>query len=370
MNISKHDAAGKVSLSFFISLVFIFITHTSLAQFSYKVEGIVKEDGKPLGGAIVSIFDFNSEKVKDITTTSSGSFSYSLKPDEEYNIFITKPGYVTAKIMYSTIGLSAETAKKFKGVSNPQIELFQLPQDPKLLAQSNAIQNKPLLSFYYSADDNQIIADEVLNQAALQEFSKIQKAVNEPKTKLQEAAELEANYKAAVTKGDNAMAAKNYKSAKDAYNEALTLKSSEQYPKTKITEADKLIAEAIAKEKADKDKAAADAAAKAKADADKAAADAAEKERLAKVKADADAAAKAKAEADKAAADAEKARLAKIKADADAAAKAKAEADKAAADAAEQARIAAAKAKADAEAEKAMVELRRILQEKFNAKLR
>ncbi|MCW3102070.1 MAG: hypothetical protein JWO09_510 [Bacteroidetes bacterium] len=331
-------------------LLLIAFNATLLAQFNYKVEGIVKEDGKPLAGAVVSIFDFENVKVKDIVTTAAGTWSYSLKPDEEYNIFITKPGYINVKIMYSTIGIAPADAKKFKGTSNPQVELFQLPADAKLVAKLTETLNKPYLSYYYSADDNAMIGDETLNQAMQQDMAKLQKLSDGPKAAAKEAAELEANYTAAISKGDKALAAKNYSQAKEGYNEALALKSSEQYPKAKLAEIDKMMADGAAREKAEKEKAAADAAEKERLAKEKAAADAkASQEKAEKDKALADAAAKEKAEKDKAAADvAEKARIAKEKAAADAAEKDKLAKEKAAADAAERDRIAKEKADKDA----------------------
>ncbi|HNV96513.1 MAG TPA: hypothetical protein PKG63_08570, partial [Bacteroidales bacterium] len=58
-------------------------------------------------------------------------------------------------------------------------------------------------------------------------------------------------YKAAVAKGDAALAKQSFDEAKTAYNQALTIKPTEQYPKTKLAEIDKLIADKAAKEKAE-----------------------------------------------------------------------------------------------------------------------
>lgn len=391
----KSQSKGKLKPFSFLIIIFSLMHTASFAQFNYKVEGLVKEDGKPLPGAIVSIFDFENVKVKDITTSAAGTWTFSLKPDEEYNIYITKPDYINVKIMYSTIGISPDDAKKFKGVSNPVVELFPLPSDPKLVEQLTSMLNKPYLSYYYNADDNTMIGDENNNKPMQEDLAKLQRLSEGPKADLREKAELEAKYKEAIASGDKALLAKNYPAAKTSYNDALALKSAEQYPKTKLAEIDKILADAaakekadkdkatadaaekdrLAKEKADKDKALADAAAKAKADKDKAAADAAEKDRLAKEqaakekaekdKAIADAAAKAKADQDKAAADAaaERDRIAKEKADKDAAekerlAKEKAiEDEKAAADKAAKDKAAAElAAKEKAEREKAEAE--------------
>jgi hypothetical protein len=349
-----YQLKKQITLAFFTLLLFI-LPLTIKAQFSYKIDGLVKQDGKPLSGAIVSIFDYDNVKVKDLTTTASGTFSFSLKPDEEYNIFITKEGYITAKIMYSTIGIAPEDAKKFKGVSNPVIELFEMPADSKLAGQITSLLDKPLMSFYYSAEEHKMMGDESVNQGMAAEFQKLQKQAAGPKALAAEAAELEAKYKAAVAKADKAYAARDFEGAKTAYNEASDIKPSEQYPKTRIQEIDKSIADLAAK-------AAAAKAEQEKLAKDKAAAEAAEKERLAKAKADADAAEKARLAKVKEAADAaERDRLAKEKADADAALAAKQAKDKAAAEAAEKLRL--EKEKADAE----LAEKNRLAKEKADA---
>lgn len=53
--------------------------------------------------------------------------------------------------------------------------------------------------------------------------------------------ETERKYKEAIARADKAMASKNYEEAERAYQEALTYKPSENYPKTKIAEAEKSI---------------------------------------------------------------------------------------------------------------------------------
>jgi len=52
-----------------------------------------------------------------------------------------------------------------------------------------------------------------------------------------------AAYDAAIAKGNNAIAAKNFPAAKAAFNEAAKLKPTEALPKTKLAEVDKLIAD-------------------------------------------------------------------------------------------------------------------------------
>jgi len=60
--------------------------------------------------------------------------------------------------------------------------------------------------------------------------------------------QLEENYKKLITQGDAAFSSKNYKGAKPKYTEALSLKSSEAYPRNQLAEIERLLAEIAAKE--------------------------------------------------------------------------------------------------------------------------
>src|SRR5207248_2999322 len=91
--------------------------------------------------------------------------------------------------------------------------------------------------------------------------SAIKTAEQYPKTKIAEidkllsemskAGELDKQYKDLITKGDNFFTQKNYTAARSSYSDASSLKSSEQYPKTKIAEIDKLTAAAASQKEAE-----------------------------------------------------------------------------------------------------------------------
>lgn len=351
----------KTYISFICILFFLSISQYSLAQ--ARIEGTVTHNGKPLSGADILIIN-SAGTEKALTSNSAGAYSFNFAPNEEYDISISKVGFTQFQIIYSTMGLTGDAAKKFKSVSKPVSELFELPADQPTILKLNGILDKPLLSYYFNSEKNTVDSDEILEQSLTQTLAKVAKLAGA------QSGTIETNYKNAIAKGDAAMLTKNYEVAKSSYNEAIAAKPSEQYPKSKLTEIDKLIADAEAKGKADaaekerlaKEKELAAAAAKEKAEKDKAMADVAAKEKAEKDKALADAAAKDKAEKDKAAAElAEKQKLEKEKALADAKAKAdaeqaekdrlakeKANAAKALADAAEAERLAKEKEKADA----------------------
>ncbi len=358
MNCNK---SGKINNRFGRLMLFIFLTFIGIgkanAQFKFNIEGIVRENDKGLGGVLITLSNDESDQTKQATTNASGSFSFSLKPNQEYTLTASKEGYVKVKLLYSTIGFSDEEIKDFKGSSKPEFELFKLPADQALADQIDEAFEKPLMSFFYSSGKAGLSPDEDLNESMQQEFLKYQKIADDKNTG---GALAESKYKAALAKGDKGLAAKNYDQAKAGYNEALILKPAEQYPKTKLAEVDKAIVDAADKDKLASEKAKADAAEKDRLAKEKAIADAAEKERLAKEKANAaekerlakaaaaaDAAEKERIAKEKAAADAaEKERLAKVKTDADAAEKARIAKEKA--DAAEKDRLAKAAAATDA----------------------
>src|ERR1019366_1658146 len=267
----------------------------------------------------------------------------------EYNIFFTKAGFTKSEIVFSTIGSTEDDAKKFKGVSNPEIELFELPSDETALSKINEILSTPLMSYYYDSDKNSIISDESLEQSLQDELAKIQEIVDEENKKVNPAQELEKQYKKEIAEADKLFAAKNYDMAKTSYNQASALKPSETYPKTRMLEIDKLIADANEKERIAKEKELANASEKERIAKEKELADAKEKERIAKQKAITDAAEQERIAKQKGITDAaEQERIAKQKAIADAAEQERIAKQKVNADAAEQERIAKQKAIADA----------------------
>ena len=347
--------------------VLLFSGYSALGQFSLKVEGTVKENGNGVGGATVKLVTDETQATKETTTSSSGSFSFSLKAKEEYSIYVTKEGYIKPKISYSTIGFSDEEAKKFKGSATVDVEIFKLPEDEKLKAKINEAFEKPMMSYFYNADKSALEPDDEGNASMQKEYADMLALADDFRNR---SIPIDTKYNNAMAKGDKAFNLKDYEAAKDGYNEALTFKPTEQTPKTKIAEAERLIAIAKDSERLAKEKAAADFAEKERLAKEKALADAAEKERLAKEKADAaslaekarlakeaemaDAKEKARLEKEKAdAALAEKARLAKEQGDLAAAEKAKQDKEKA--DAAEKARLAKEAELADAK-EKARLE--------------
>jgi hypothetical protein len=273
---------------FLLSCFFTLLSICTLkAQFNCKVEGVVKQNGKTLSGAIVSLSN-GSGPVKEVITGTNGVFTLILEPNEEYTVSITKPGYITSQIVFSTMGFTDEEAQTFKNISKPEISLFELPQDEKVLAKINDVLATPLKSYYYSAEKKSLVTDEVLDQSMQKEFANIEKiAEAAPKAVVKDESAI--NYQNAITKADKSLSGKDYAGAKKMYEEALIYKPSESYPKNQLSEINKtLVAQekvladaAREKEKLEKD-ALTKAAEEKRLAEQKALADAKEKERLEK----------------------------------------------------------------------------------------
>jgi hypothetical protein len=365
----KTTALYLMTCTRFILFFLLFSSFSSFSQeWTLPFSSRIEKSGKKLQGATVTLMQ-GSTKVLETMTGDDGAFKFQIPPNGDYLIIVTKPGHCTKKFTVSTRGVPADKVQgDFKGFNIESISLFE-----PLPGIDYSVLNQPLVKVNYNATADNFDYDEAYSNQMLSALERLRQleldALNKQK-------ELEANYTASIKAGDAAFKKKDWAMARAGYNQALTFKPAEAYPKAQLAQIEIIIkdqealnkkAEADKKAAEDAAKAAADAAAKkaadeaaakkaaedkAKADAAaKAAADAAAKKAAEdKAKAEAEAAAKKAAE-DKAKAEAEAARLAKEKADKELADKlAKEAAAKKAADEAAAKKAAEEKAKAEAEA--------------------
>ncbi len=341
-------------LRYFLLLLSVISCFTVNAQFSCKVEGTVKYNGKNLPGALVSLFN-GVGKIKEVRTNDKGNYSLSLKPNDEYSIFVTKEGFTKMEIVFSTMGFTEEDAKAIKGSANPIVELFEMPTNENDAAQINEILSTPLMSYYYDYDKNEIVSDESLEESSKEELHKIEKIVKTSEKKEQPSDETDLNYKKEIAEGDKLFKSKEYELASLSYSQAMALKPTELYPKTKLSEIEKLMANAGEKERLAKEKELALAA---------------EKERIAKEKASSEAAAKEKLAKEKELADAaEKERIAKAKAITDAKENERLEKEKTTTELAEKNRLAKEKELADIKEKERIANEKKLAEDTEKAKI-
>lgn len=235
----KQGIRSSIKIVFTLLIAILSFTNAN-AQFKCVVSGTVKKEKDRLELAVVTLYK-GKTLVNQITTTSNGKFNFNLEPGGEYTISITRPGYVTKKIVYSTMGIPPEAIKEFNGSFSPEVDLFEMPKDEALAAQINSIVSQPVGKLYYDAAKKDIVNDEGYAQsmqAALENLKRLQAEAEK------KAAADNQRYKDAIAKGDAAFIKRDWTTAKTAFTEASTIKTFEQYPKDKIKECDKFIDEA------------------------------------------------------------------------------------------------------------------------------
>ncbi|MEI6436027.1 MAG: hypothetical protein WCP32_14360 [Bacteroidota bacterium] len=173
--------------------------------------------------------------------------------DDKYSAAILKADNLLAQKTYSTAKSEYTNASVIKpDESYPKTKIAEID---KILADIAAA--KVLDDNYKAAiaKADQLLAAKTYNDARLEYENalKIKASEQYPQTKIAEidkiladiAAKqsLEENYKATIARADQLFASKNYDQAKSEYGKALGLKSAEQYPKTKMAEIDGILAE-------------------------------------------------------------------------------------------------------------------------------
>jgi hypothetical protein len=220
-------------------------------QMQYSVNGTVKKNKKKVEGAVVSLFR-GSTQVQQVTTAANGRFSVNLELNSEYTLTISKAGHISKKFYFNTKGIPDERAKEEFGGQDIEVSIFEMPKDPGVQSQINSILNQPMAKFYYDDKLKEIDFDKSYSQSMLDALAKLNQIEKEANAKAEEEVKQKQNleaaaagkYDAAIMKGDAAFGKKDYTTARAAYEEALSIKVGEAYPKGKIIEIEKLIADA------------------------------------------------------------------------------------------------------------------------------
>ncbi len=228
-----------------------FTANEAKAQWLYEIDGTVTSANKRLDGAIITLFK-GSTQTQQVTTPPNGKFNIKLEQEFEYTLTVTKPGFITKKFLFSTKGVPTDIAKNFEGGAKPEISIFEIPKDPAVASQVNAILSQPMAKFLYDPTGFDIVFDKEYSESMLQELNRLNQLEKEAKKKEEEdaknqqlnAAAVESKYNAAISKGDAAFSKKDYTTSKTAYQDALTIKKGEKYPLDKIIEIEKLLADA------------------------------------------------------------------------------------------------------------------------------
>ncbi|MCW3072836.1 MAG: hypothetical protein JWO44_2726 [Bacteroidetes bacterium] len=252
---SKDPACNK-PVKFLLGLLMAMLFTTAFlnvasAQNIYDVNGTVKKNKKKVEGAVVSLYR-GSTQVQQVVTTSNGRFNVKMDLNAEYTLTISKAGHITKKFYFNTKGIPDERAKEEFGGQDIEVSIFEMPKDPGVVSQINSILSQPMAKFYYDDKIKEIDFDKAYSQSMLDALAKLNQIEKEANQKAEEEAkqkqELESaaagKYDAAIAKGDAAFGKKDYTTARAAYEDALSIKVGEAYPKGKIVEIEKLLADA------------------------------------------------------------------------------------------------------------------------------
>jgi len=82
-------------------LILVSIPAFSDENWTIKIDGRVTSGCEELNGAVVSLIK-NTRIIQEIVTLRNGKFVFVLKPDNEYVIAVSKKGYVSKSIYFST----------------------------------------------------------------------------------------------------------------------------------------------------------------------------------------------------------------------------------------------------------------------------
>lgn len=202
----------------------------------FNIEGIIQvEDGTPNNVKIFVSRDGKGKK-STITQKQDGKYTYELDFQGEYTFEFSLEGYLTKTIKVNTI-VPKEVLED--GIMPFFMDIF-------LYKEFNGSKNETV-TVSFNDREYAFRYDKPYMQTI-----KAQKLIVE-QLKAGNDLELQANYDAAIKKGDNFFKSKEYQNAKDAYLEALKLKSSELYPKNKIADIDRILSELALKEQQEKD---------------------------------------------------------------------------------------------------------------------
>lgn len=182
---------------------------------------------------------------KDQIAKVEGLMAEAAKVEQNYLAAVEKGDNALAAQDYAAAKTAFEEAGKIK--PSEEYPKNKIKEIEDYLAKQEAKEEEYKTKI---AEADQLLADKSYESAktAYEAAAKIKPQETYPKDKIGEIetalaqlAEKEENYKAAIEKGDKALAAEDYEAAKAAYNEALSIKAEEAYPKEKLSEIETIV---------------------------------------------------------------------------------------------------------------------------------
>lgn len=227
----------KYSYLLFFILVSTFFSSHAFAQEKCTVKGDVTINEGDFSNVKITLYR-DSEQVSVRNVAKNGKFSYTLDFGYDFIFEFSKEDFVTKKIRISTYVPQSvlERDSRFPPCKF-SIELFRFFPGIDL-----SIFDQPIGVIMYNNETDLIETDLSFLTDIEAELKRIEK---ETKLKQEaywaEKARIEVEYNSAIQKADDEFQKKSYIDSKSYYNEALTLKSNEVYPKEQISKIENLL---------------------------------------------------------------------------------------------------------------------------------
>ena len=208
-------------LTFSLSLFFIPDTFAQ-DELDVIVDSKVVKGKGGMKEAVVTLYE-ESKQVDRIITPDNGKFSFVLALDKNYLIVVAKEGFVSKRISISTKNIPEERLKtEFTPVIEFYVGLFRVIKGLDV-----SILEKPIAKFIYSVKEDEFVYDEAHTKTIQAETRRLEKELAVKLAKL---------YNNLITKGDEALKAKEFQTAESYYLEALDLRPDDKYATDKINE--------------------------------------------------------------------------------------------------------------------------------------
>ena len=291
MNTMNKKLNIKLFALNFLILIFLSTFNNVFSQKTgyLKISGKVKTGKDNIANATINLYE-NNNKINTAVSNSNGDFSFNLDFNKIYTLEVSSNNYVPKKVLIDTkvpekdliykysftvdlfikidgVDYSALNKPVTKIVYNEEADAFDydIPYTETMRKEIDKIISQ--IESNKKQAYNQIIAkaDELFKNEQYEEaINYYEKAIDldpyndYPDKQIMQCEKLiaqkrnaETNYNKFIAQGDNLFNKQNYINAKTAYQNALNIKPAEQYPKQKLAEIDKLIADKAAKEKAE-----------------------------------------------------------------------------------------------------------------------
>lgn len=185
---------------------------------------VEKDIDVPLAGAKAVLIE-KSKEIANVITKSDGIITFTLQPNSEYIIEISKEGYVSKRVSINT---------KVPDYENQQFEIaFSVLLFVPCEGLDYSVLQSPVLKVVYNDVKRDFLPDKLYDEIMHSKLEQLMK-------KNQEC--IDAKFKDLVNKADRLFHEKRYAEARPVYVDASQIKPDDKYVKQQIAEIDRLLA--------------------------------------------------------------------------------------------------------------------------------